>query len=450
VRDAARHAPDGAGVSTHTAVALMFARLTRRRVGRILLAVVALGTIGLGGWAASRPVMAEYHERQAAKALERQRYARAQASFERALTFTPDSARLHLLAARAARQARDDAAARRHIRRCRELQGGVSEEQQLEDYLLRAQTGEVDEVAGFLTPYLSQEGPLTPLVLEGLTRAYMGKYRSDLAWKCLTRWNELQPTSVEAHLWLGVWHSQQQNTRAAGEEFRRALDLDPERIDIRLTYAEILRAERATGEIAEQYRLVLGQAPQNRDALLGLARAELELGRAEEARRRLEALPADEHESADYLWVSGMVELQSDHPERAEPLLRRALERDPRNMDVCYNLVLCLSRLGRESEAAQMRTRFDRIEREQKRLIELTSKEFPAHPYSAELRCELAELYMGMGLRDRGVHWLRVALKLDPTCRRAHELLRDYYLSFEDAESLEKADYHRRQLAAPR
>jgi tetratricopeptide (TPR) repeat protein len=428
----------------------MFARITRRRVGRALLICVLLGVLALGLWSAARPLIANHYQRQAAKALERQRYPEALAAYERALRYRPDSAELHLLAARTARRAGDYPTARKHLQSCRELQKGVTEEQQVEGYLLRAQTGELDEVADYLTPYLIQEGPLTPVVLEGLARAYMGKYRSDVAWGCLARWNELEPANVEAVFWRGMWYSQQQNTIKAGEDFRRALELDPERIDIRLTYAEILRAEKKFAEVAEQYQFVLQRAPQNADALLGLAQAELELGRAEDARKQLDAMPPDKRESSDYLWVSGMVEMRTGHPERAEPLLRRALERDPRHLDACYNLMLCLARLGRDAEAEQMRTRFAQIEKDQKRLIQLTTHEFAAQPSSADLRCELGEIYIRMGLRERGAHWLHVALKLDPACRRAHEGLMEYYRALGDADSLEKAEYHRRQLAKTR
>jgi tetratricopeptide (TPR) repeat protein len=424
----------------------MLARITRRRVVRALLIGSLLGVIGLGLLAAARPLIADHYQRQAAKALEKQRYPQALAAYEKALRYRPDSAQLYLLAARTARRAGDFTTARKYLQKCRELQHGITEEQQLEGNLLRAQTGEVDEVLNYLAPY-AKEGPNAPLVLEALTRAYMARYRVDLAWGCLARWNELEPTNVEALFWRGIWYSQQQNTRKASEDFRRALELDPERADIHLTYAEILRSEKKFPEAAEQYGSVLQHEPRNADALLGLTQAQIELGRFEDARRQLEAVPAEKRETAEYLWVSGLLELRTDHFDRAEPLLRKALDLDPRNLDACYNLMLCLAGLGREGEAAQMRARFERLEKDQARLIQLTTQEFPAHPTSAELRCELGEIYLRMGLRDRGIHWLHVALNLDPKCRRAHERLRDAYIELGDPAALEKAEFHRRQLA---
>jgi tetratricopeptide (TPR) repeat protein len=425
----------------------MSVRLTRRGAGRILLAVLLLAVIGFGLWMAARPLLANYYERQAARSLERQRYSQALESYRHALRYRPDSAKLHLLAARTARQAGDYPTAREHLHACRELQHGTSEELQVEWYMLRAQTGEVDEVVKALAPYVIQEGPLTPLVLESLTRGYMGKYRADLAWGYLNRWLELQPTNVAALFWRATWYSQQQNTRESAADCRRALELDPDRTDIRLIYAEILRAEKDFTAVAEQYRAALRSSPENAEAILGLAQAHVELGRMDEARRQLEAMPPDRRDSGEYLSVSGLVELRSDRPEKAEPLLRQSLEKDPRNLDTCYNWMLCLTRLGRDAEAARARARFEQIERDQKRLIELTTKEFRAQPSNAELRCELAEIYARMAMPDRGAHWLHVALKLDPSCRRAHELLRDYFESRGGPEAAERADFHRRQLA---
>ncbi|QJX00663.1 tetratricopeptide repeat protein [Frigoriglobus tundricola] len=421
--------------------------MTRRKAGRVGLVGLLLAVIACGFWTAAKPLLANYYQRQAAQALERQRYPLALAAYQHALRYRPDSPALHLMTARTARQAGDFPTAREHLRKCRELQNGVSEEQQVEGYLLRAQTGELDDVVGYLTPYVIEEGPLTPFVLEGLTRAHMARYRTDLAWGLLARWIELQPTNVEALFWRGTWHAQQQNTRSAAEDYCRALEIDPERIDIRLTYAEIVRADKKFAQVAEQYRIVLQHAPQNPDALIGLAQSSLELGRTDDAREQLARVPVEHRDVPVYLWVSGMVELRSDHPDRAEPLLRQVLERDPRNLDACYNLMLCLSRLGREAEAAQMSARFAQMERDQKRLIELTTRVLQAKPSDPDLRCELGEIYIRMGLPERGIHWLFVALKLNPDCRRAHERLRDYFDEAGGPEAAAKADLHRRHLA---
>jgi tetratricopeptide (TPR) repeat protein len=420
---------------------------TLRNAGRLAVAGLLLLLIGFALWLGGRHFLAEYHVRQAATALQRQRYRQALDEYQEAIRYSPDSPDLHLLAARTARQAGDVPIAREQLRCCRELQKGVSEEQQLEEYLLRAQTGDVDVVYPYLQPYLVKEGPLTPLVLEALVRAYMAKYRPELAWKCLTRWLELEPDNVEAIFRRATWYTQQQDTRKAAPEYARVLDLDPLRTDARLVYAEILRVDKKTEEAAEQYRGVLRQTPRDPTAMLGLAQCDVELGKAEEARGPLAAIPEEQQDTADVLAVRGIVELRCDRPEEAEPLLRRALVRDPGHFDACYNLMLCLRQVGRQEEAGAMNARFRQIDADQKRLIKITTQEMNAAPANPDLPCELGEIYLRLGQPDRAVHWLRAALRFDPGHRRAHELLRDYYDGL-GAEGKEEADYHRRQLAA--
>ena len=425
----------------------MPALLTLRKAGRFAAVGLLLLLVGFGLALVTRHFLAEYHLGQAAKALQRQRYRPALEEYREALRYRPDSAALHLLAGRTARQAGDIPTAREHLRRCRELQKGVSEEQQLEEYLVRAQTGEVDEVYPYLKPYLVEEGPLTPLVLETLVRAYMAKYRPDVAWKVLSRWLELEPDNVEAVYRRGAWYAQQQNTKGAEPDVRRVLELDPLRTEARLLYAEILKADSWQEEAAEQYRTVLRQSPRDPAALLGLAQCYAALGRAEEARAPLDTLAEEQQDTADVLALRGVIELKCDRPEKAEPLLRRALVRDPGHFDACYNLMLCLRRLGRGEEAGAINTRFRQIDADQKRLIAITTHELNAAPSNPDLLCELGEIYLRLGHPDRGVHWLRAALRLDPGHRRAHERLRDYYDGL-GPEGKEEADYHRRQLAA--
>jgi tetratricopeptide (TPR) repeat protein len=420
--------------------------LRLRTTGRLALVGLLILLTGLGGWLISGHFLAEYHLSKAAKALQRQRYPLALNEYLQAVPYRPTSAALHLLVGRTARRANDIPTAREHLRRCRELQKGVSEEQQLEVYLLRAQTGEVDAVERYLRPYLVEEGPLTPLVLEALVRANMAKHRAHLAWTYLARWLELEPDNVEAIFRRGLWHTQQQDVRGALADFQRALELDPLRHQVRPLYGDVLRADKKYEEAAEQYRLLLRQSPRETVALVGLAQCYADMGKPELAHEPLAAIP-EEDDSADVLCVRGIVELRCDRPEKAEGFLRRALTRDPGHQDACYNLMLCLSRLGRSDEAQAMNARFQQIDADQKRLIAITTKEMPAAPSSPQLHCELGEIYLRLGHPDRGVHWLNAALGLDPGCRRAHERLRDYYDSLGSAGE-ERAAFHRKQLAA--
>jgi len=416
-----------------------------RKVSRIALVCLLLLSIGFGLLLVYWHFCAAHHIRQAEKALQLQRYRLALGEYKQAIRYRSGSATLHLLAARTARQARDLATAREHLNRARELQKGVSEEQQLEGYLIRVQSGEIDEVHRYLLPYLLEEGPYTPLVLEALFQAYMGKYRVDLAWRALHRWIELEPDNVEALFRRATWYTQQQNLKEAAADYYRVLERDPLRSEVRAVYAEILQYEKKFEEAAEQYQILLQQSPQDPAALLGQAQCYVNLWDLEEARKVLAALP-DTKDTADVLCVRGMVELRSNQLQKAELFLRRALEEDPGHFDACFNLMLCLQRLGRKQDAETIQARVKQIETDQKRLIAITTLELNKSPKSPELHCEMGEIYLRLGHSERGVHWLLTALKFDPAFRRAHERLRDYYDSL-GPEGKEKADYHRRLAA---
>ncbi len=419
--------------------------MTFRIVGKAVVVVLLLALIGLGVWMVVSYGLAEYYLRQGNAAIERQRYPQALTAYETALRYRPGSARLYLLAGRTARRSGKIQIARQHLQRCRELQEGVNEEQQLEEYLLRAQTGEVDQVQRFVVPYLIHEGPLTPLVLEAMARAYTGNYQTGLAWRSLSRWLELEPNNVEAIFRRGLWYALQTSTKEAKEDYARALELDPERVDVRLALAELLKAERKQNEVAEQYQLVLKLEPHNPTALLGLAHCYADMGRTSEARTLLDAIPADRQTDADVYWIRGLVEMQEEHFESAETCFRKALAREPRHREACYNLMRCLRSLRRETEANEQRALLASIEKDEKRIIQLTTKDMSASPTDPALPCELGEIYLRFGMTARALHWLHHALKLDPNYRRAHEQLRDYYDTL-GAEGKEQADLHRLAL----
>ena len=72
--------------------------------------------------------------------------------------------------------------------------------------------------------------------------------------------------------------------------------------------------------------------------------------------------------------------------------------------------MLCL----RGEEAQEQKKLLDAIERDEKRLIAITTKELDKSPNSADLVCELGQLYLRFNNKQRGVVWLQRALKLDP------------------------------------
>ncbi len=421
--------------------------LTTRAILRILVACCLLGLTVLGLWQVGAHFGAEYHLRQARQALTTQRYTRALEELTKALRFRPHSAEIHLLAGRAARQAGNHSAAEDHLQACRALQKGVSEELQLEEYLLRAQKGEVEAVYRYLAPYLYQEGPLTPLVLESLSHAYLLIYRFDLAEKCLLRWLQLEPENIEALNLRGVYYTLKLNDDLAIADLRHVLERDPERTAARIVLAQTLKQRYRYAEAAKEYEIVLQQDASSFAARVGLASCYVDDSKWEAARACLEPLPREQSEHADVLYVRGRIAEGEGRFDEAIPLLQATLAANPSESSACYHLVQCYQRQGDEVSAGKYQEQFDRIEKDQKRLVALTNEAKDALPSNPALCCELGEVCLRLGIKDRGVYWLNAALRLDPQYWPAHEQLLHFYEGL-GPNAEKEASFHRQQLAS--
>jgi tetratricopeptide (TPR) repeat protein len=419
--------------------------LTTRMLRRVLAVGGLLAIMGVGLWLTGAYALAEYHIRQAHRSLERQRYDVARMEFEKALRYRPASAQLHLLAARTARQSGKFPTAWEHLHRCRELQKGVSADLQLEELLVRAQTGEFEEVFRFLEPYLQQDDERTPLVLETLSHAYLFLYRLDNAWQCLQRWLQLQPDNVEALFLRGKYYTLVANLDMALADLQRALELDPTRVEARILLGQTFRQHHRTPEATAEFQLVLQQRADNFEARLGLAGCYVDEGSWSKAEATLEGIGQSKAEDGELPYLRGRIAEGQGQYERAVSFLRAAIAVRPSDNVACVHLIRCYQQLGDESSASKSQELLDRIEKDQERLLAITNKEKEGLATNPALCCELGEVCLRLGLKRRGLHWLQAALFLDPHYRRAHEQLLRYYEQL-GPESQEDAAFHRRML----
>lgn len=421
--------------------------LTAKAIVKIVSAFCLLCLTSLGLWQIGMYVGAEYHLRQAQEALTRQRYPKALGELEQALRFRPRSAELHLLAGRIARRMSNLSVAQEHLQNCRALQKGVSEPLQLEEYLLRAQKGEVEAVYPYLASYLFEEGPLTPLVLESLSHAYLFTYRFDLAWQCLNRWLQLEPDNVEAIYMRGTFYTMKMNDSAAIADLRRALEIDPERITARVLLAQTLRVHHRSSEAAKEFEIVLHQEPSSFAGRVGLASCYVDDNQWQQARACLEQLPRDKWDDPDVLYVRGRIAEGEERLDEAVSLLKATLAASPSEAVACLHLALCYQRLGDEASASKYQDQFDRIEKDQKRLVALTNEAKDALQSTPSLCAELGEVCLRLGIKDRGVYWLNSALRLDSNYWPAHEQLLHFYEGL-GPKGEKEASFHRQKLAS--
>lgn len=410
------------------------------RLLRYLLIAVVLAAAGINLWA-------WYHYREANRALERYHFPQAYAHYTQALQVWRWSAALHFQAARAARRAGLYTQAEQHLAEYQRLQGASADSTRplaLERLLLQAQSGDIAAVDELLWRHVEKNTPETTLVLEALARGYARVLRVSAAMRCLHMILEREPENVEALTLTGKTIQ-----KGGGEQedaikyYRRAVELDPERDDARLSLAQLITRDRPE-EAHSHFAYLLARQPTNTEVTVGLAKADWMRGQTEKARQLLEDVLAREPSHSAALTTLGNIALVSGNLAEAETLLRKAIAADPANRDAHNRLYQCLSQQpDKEKEAAEQAAVKERVEADLTRLGTIISKEMAQKPNDAQLHYEIGSFYLRYGKPKVGVRWLQSALKLQPEHQPSHQALYDYYQRIGDRE---KAEQHRSQL----
>ncbi len=399
------------------------------------LAVVATG-VGLYSYA-----LVQWHMAQ--EAVKAGRTDEAQRSLDLCLFVWPRSIPVHLLAARAARLRGDFEGTEAHLNRCLKLNHGASEAIQLEFLLLRVQGGEEDEVVSeLLSLYVDQNSPESAVILETLSRAYMRNLRYGPAFSCLSRWHEKAPESAEPLRWRG-WVLERMNDRGgAMEEYKQALELDPDLVPVRLRLAEMyLEGSDPLGALPHLERLKR-QYPDRPDVLARLGQCRFLQGESAEARRLLESAVEQLPNDSAVLIHLAKLEIQEDHPAKAEEWLRRALQVDPTDTEAELHLVGVLQALDRSQEARAMLAQHEKDKATLRRISSALKQGLDGPSLDPGTLTEIGVLFLRSNER-LGLYWLHQALKRDPDYQPAHQTLADFY---DRKGEPEKAASHRSHL----
>jgi predicted Zn-dependent protease len=399
-----------------------FARtLIRRPLFWILLglSVTALTAFGVWAWP-------ETYLRSARSALSTHEYETARASLVRYLQARPNSAEAHLLLAQLDRRANRYRDAAKHLDACQRL-GGSLDAIKLERALGAIQNGVVNrQLEELCTTYLGREDADEFLVLEALSQGYTKTYRLNEALVCLERMLALQPDCGYAFRRRAWIYSQGEQHDQAEADYRRALELDPEDTVARLGLGQLLLDIRENGSEASEHFERLWPGQQESAVAVGLARSWRLVGRGDDARNLLDGWLASHAQDALALAERGQLALDEHAMGQAETLLRQAVALVPYHRDANYSLYLCLIQQGRtvEAEACQERIRESQKAREK---LALLTRKLQSAPADANLRCQIAQMFLRYGAEDEGVRWLLASLQNHPNHAPSHQALADYY-----------------------
>lgn len=343
------------------------------------------------------------------------------------LRIWPNSIPVHLYAARAARLQNDIATAEKHLQKCIALNHGATADVQLEYLMLRAQTGEVDQVASSLFAVVESEHKDSELILETISRAFMQSLRYGPAYSCLNRWLEYNPKSAKAHHWRGWVLERVNNPELAMKDYKKALELDPDNVRIRLRIGEMLLHDKMPQEALEYLEVLHKENPEDHIIQARLGQCYYLQGKSQEARRLLETAKENLPNDALVFQYLAKLELQEGDPEKAEEYLRQSMKIDPGDTDTQYTLVNALQAQGRRDEAekalAAYKTHKALLERANDLLVEeaTSPSNQPDGPH------EVGDALLKMGHDKLGLFWLEKALERDPSHVPTHRILAEFY-----------------------
>lgn len=374
------------------------------------------------------------------------RPAEARAGLVLCLSVWPYSVPVHILAARRARMMGDFAGAEAQLQRCLRLQKGASADVQIEFLLMRVQRGEVDDVAEELFQHVQNKSSESTLITETMARAYMDKLRYGPALQCLDRWIEASPEEAKPHHWRGWVLERLDETDAAIEDYRRALELDPGLIAVRLRMAELMLEKSNPPEALVYLEPLSKQFPDHPEVIALLGRCRFLQGQTEEAGRLMEAAVKQRPEDGPLLNTLAKLNLGDGKAVEAEQWARQALKADSTDAEAENILAASLRSQGRlkEADAAQEQHEKDMVLlRKVNRMLGEDAD--PKHPTrNASDFYEVGAIFLRGGQDRQAEYWLNRALALDPGHRPTLQALAEYYEGKGDAG---KAAAYRQRIA---
>jgi tetratricopeptide (TPR) repeat protein len=423
----------------------MFKRLRDRLLfpirtpARATLTAALVALLALGGWYGLRALQFRNDQAAAKEALARYDFPEARRRLAACLRLRPSDPETLLLAAQAARRGGLLDEAEEHLDRCSDALGRSTPEGALQGVLVRVQRGSVKEHVRALLDFIEIRHPDSEQILEALARGCVHVYRLDEATFWTRQLLQRFPDNPVGRL-IDAQTNETMRRRDRAMELARGLVEDyPNDDKARVYLAGLLAKAHQYAEAANQYREVHRRQPDALEPLLGLIRALLALGRADEAEPLLRQLEERHGDNSEALLECGRFALNQKRPADAEPLLRRAAELSPNDHEVHFVLASCLGQLNRTEEAARHLERFKQIQADMARLDKAFQAMVKA-PGDPGPRLEAGVVCLRNGQAAEGLRWLFGALDLAPDHKPTHRALAEHFESVGDKA---RAEYHR-------
>jgi tetratricopeptide (TPR) repeat protein len=370
---------------------------------------------------------------------------------EQALRLVPDSAKAEYLLAVAHRRCDDLATFALHCDRAAE-RGWPEKELQRQRDLAAAQQGSVGDAVQRLMAVIEEgvSDAQAEEIYEALSKGHLASYRLQDAWMSLDFWLQWKPNAPQARLMRAEINQRMGEVTSAIADYRAVLSQIPNHREASRKLGELLLLNRRVEEARDCFRDCLKHWPDEPDTLLGLARCEQELGSSDEAQRCLDLVleqDLSQGQRALALAEQGKLQLAEGRVEEGIESLLRAVELSPAEVSTRFALQKALFAAGREDEANRESEGLAETERELERISMITAQVVDA-PADADLMCEAAYRLVRLGYTKESGGWLACALRANPNHSKSIQLARAGSSFQNGLEAVRRNDWKAVQAAA--
>jgi tetratricopeptide (TPR) repeat protein len=265
------------------------------------------------------------------------------------------------------------------------------------------------------------------MVAKELARIYLSTYRLDRAALAIERWRGLAPEDPQPCLWSNEIASRSNaETAILIQNYRAALDRDPNLDKARLGLAQQLSKDRRFDEAEQEFRAFLQRNPNNTAALLGLGRNAFQQGDIEQANQfftsALETNPRD----TEALKELGQLDLRLGRLQKACEHLKLLSQLAPFDHEVRYSYAQALKLAGDESQSRIELAQAAQLRKEHDQVVQLRYGVLK-NPRDLNTRFQVAKWMIEHGHEDEGLKWTKEILRADPRHAPTHRVLADYY-----------------------
>jgi tetratricopeptide (TPR) repeat protein len=306
--------------------------------------------------------------------------------------------------------------------------------------ICQSRANRINEAAPILERAFRRQSEPRLEVAKEMARIYLTSFRLVQASEAIERCRLLAPEDPQPYLWRN-----EVATRGSAEpailiqNYRAALERDPNLDTARLALADELSKARRFDDADQEYRTYLKRNPNDAAALVGLGRNFFQGGDLDSATEYFEAAIKVDPRQPDALKELAQIDLRQGRFQQACDRLGLLTEIQPYEYDVRYSFAQALKLAGDESRSQIETAHAARLRKEQDHILKLRAS-LLGHPNNPAIQFEVAKWMIENGHVQEGLNWTAEILRTEPRHGPTHRLLADYY---QKQGNPGQANYHR-------